>query len=446
MKPHRSSVPVVAFLIILLVASASSTASAADVGWQPVVAGEAATPGGFGDVNNISIGSIALFKGQLYAGCSNFIDGVEIWRSSDGLTWEPCVGPNPALISAGFGQGAPVSFMGELIVYNNGVADTLYCGVGTPTGCQVWSSTDGRNWTQEVGGGTPPALDAPGFGNLQNQNIDHMAVFMGALWASATNSITGTQIFYSFDGSTWFLSLDDGFNDDYNVAVFDTAMFSGSGVNRIYVGLLNGNPSAGCAIVESADATWWDYSVGSSPIPGGGSSITPNGFYPNSDNLAVSALAVFKGQLYAGTLNAQPVTTELWRTGDGWNWSGASLDGYGLHNSEITWDLLADPSDAYLLASTGAGNAGVFGSTDGANWIQLNLPGFSPANNNSGVTNLIMFNGYVYGTTSNGVAIGGEELSIQDIGSFGAEIWRTGGDSIRTGLGLNTPQLPYTGR
>jgi hypothetical protein len=423
-------------------------AAAIDAGWQPVVASEATMQGGFNNPFNAAISTMTVYKGFLYAGTENR-DGAEIWRSADGLTWTPCIGPAPALIPAGFALGSTAYSIGSLIVFNNGTEDRLYCGLSAATGCQVWSTNDGANWTLEVGSGVPPALSSAGFGNPgQNLDITYMADFAGQLWASTLNPITGAQVFYSPNGSAWNLSLNDGFNDDRNVAVRSTKMFNGA----IYVGL--DNLFGTCAIVTSTDGLSWDYSVGSSPIPGGGSSITPNGFYAGSNNRAVGGLEVFKGQLYAGTWTGVVGVTELWRTSDAVHWTAADTDAYGADNAGYTYELLNDGTDTYLLAATGYLNAGVFGSTNGTTWTQLNLPGFSAANNNVAVRQLIWFNGYLYAATENGASepasVGLDPLSAQAIDGHGAEIWRIGDSPLRTGLGIGTPlptvpTLPFTG-
>jgi hypothetical protein len=51
------------------------------VTWQQVVGD------GFGDINNIKIESLVVYNGALYAAANNPVSGVELWRSTDGVTW-----------------------------------------------------------------------------------------------------------------------------------------------------------------------------------------------------------------------------------------------------------------------------------------------------------------------------------------------------------------------
>lgn len=52
---------------------------------------EAVTEDGFGDFENDAATSLTVFQGALYAGAYNPTDGPEVWRSLDGLAWEPVV-------------------------------------------------------------------------------------------------------------------------------------------------------------------------------------------------------------------------------------------------------------------------------------------------------------------------------------------------------------------
>ncbi len=78
---------------------------------------------GFGDVNNISVDSMIVFHGYIYALTRNYTTGSELWRSSTGNsgTW---VKRN----SDGFGDSANVS--GRAVIIHNGV---LYIGLDRST-------------------------------------------------------------------------------------------------------------------------------------------------------------------------------------------------------------------------------------------------------------------------------------------------------------------------
>lgn len=56
--------------------------------WETVVGTGTQTPDGFGNANNQSINAFAVLGDRLYAGTWNQVDGVEIWRTADGIAWE----------------------------------------------------------------------------------------------------------------------------------------------------------------------------------------------------------------------------------------------------------------------------------------------------------------------------------------------------------------------
>ncbi|NQE45951.1 hypothetical protein C5S31_08015 [ANME-1 cluster archaeon GoMg2] len=106
--------------------------------WEEVV-GDAATvtPRGFGDDYNGAILSATVFDGQLYVGTQNFRDMAEIWRTSDGINWEPVVQ---------YGFLRTNGYIWRLTVYNN----TLIAGTMNPfTGCEIWMSETGDFGTFE---------------------------------------------------------------------------------------------------------------------------------------------------------------------------------------------------------------------------------------------------------------------------------------------------------
>jgi hypothetical protein len=42
---------------------------------------------GLGDINNVKIESLAVYRGALHAAANNPITGVELWRSTEGVNW-----------------------------------------------------------------------------------------------------------------------------------------------------------------------------------------------------------------------------------------------------------------------------------------------------------------------------------------------------------------------
>jgi hypothetical protein len=62
------------------------------ISWQPLVA-KKTTPGnhpaGFGDPKNESVDSLAVFKNKLYAAVGRGSwEGIQVWRTDNGINWQ----------------------------------------------------------------------------------------------------------------------------------------------------------------------------------------------------------------------------------------------------------------------------------------------------------------------------------------------------------------------
>jgi len=195
----------------------SSTGNAGS--WSQVVTG------GFNsDSNNRMVCGFAEFNGYLYAAVENTTDGVEIWRTSDGVTWTQAN-------TSSFGD-ANNGETGGLAVFGG----YLYSGTrNDTTGAQLWRSSDGTTWTQVVG---------DGFGDVNNRKLESLVVFNGGLYAVAGNYVTGMTVWRSVDGITWTQVNPDGFGDSNNDATLwgnATAAFNGS----LYIGTWNWGGNGG---------------------------------------------------------------------------------------------------------------------------------------------------------------------------------------------------------
>jgi hypothetical protein len=366
------------------------------------------------------------------------------------LPWQSVVGPMPATVGSGFGDTNNMATTIS-IVYG----DRLYAAVlnGT-TGAQMWRTADGVTWMQ---------INTSGFGDANNPTIDRLAVFGGDLYAGTKNGFTGTQI-WRFDGTSWAQVNTSGFGDPNNTINQSLTVYSGD----LYAGTFN--KTTGTEIWRSTDGTTWTNVVG----PSG---VVPSGF-GNVNNQATESLTVFKGLLYAGTLNttdgtqiwrydgttwtqvnangfgnpANNVTlrsmtvfgnylyagtgyggiTQVWRSSDGTNWTnvvgpgGAIAAGFGNAKNWVTHDLTVFGD--YLYASTG--DAGqVWRSPDGLMWTQTNTDGFGDTTN-TGVFSLTVFGDYLYAGTRK-----------RNAQSGGTQIWRLQGESQPQ----PTTTLPFTG-
>ena len=195
----------------------SSTGGASS--WSQVVTG------GFNsDPNNRLVCGFAEYDGYLYASVENTMDGVEIWRTNDGVAWTQAN-------TSGFGD-AENGETGGTVVFG----DYLYAGTrNDTTGAQLWRSADGATWTQVMGNG---------FGNTDNRKLESLVVFDGNLYAVAGNYVTGMTAWRSADGATWMQINIDGFGDSNNDATNwsqATVAFDGS----LYVGTWNWSGNGG---------------------------------------------------------------------------------------------------------------------------------------------------------------------------------------------------------
>ena len=138
------------------------------------VSTEAPVIDGFETTENKSISALASFQGSLYAGTWN-LQGVQVWRSSNGVEWEqlsgvgnPSIGPHNAL----------EVYDGQLylVVQNDS------------TGLEVWRTPNGIDWEQ---------VGFAGFGDGNNQYSFYdnaTTVFKGNLYVATNNFATGGEV------------------------------------------------------------------------------------------------------------------------------------------------------------------------------------------------------------------------------------------------------------
>ena len=122
---------------------------------QAVPVWEQVNSNGFGDPQTGEVTALEAFNGYLYAGTHNPIDpaplydGAQIFRSSDGVTWNPVTQP-------GFGNAhdiAPPAIL-DFIVFNN----QLYASTGRGNASQIWRTSNGTIWAP---------MDVTGFSELR---------------------------------------------------------------------------------------------------------------------------------------------------------------------------------------------------------------------------------------------------------------------------------------
>jgi hypothetical protein len=284
--------------------------------WRMDAAGNwnAVMTDGFGESTNVGIERLVEFKGRLYAGVESSIDnppytaGGEIWRSSNGATWEQ-------MVDDGFDN-----------LYNGGIfhmavySDQLYAGSWTYTntlGAGIWRSStgDAGDWTQ---------VAANGFGDPGNRAILTMQEFDGYLYAGTRSYSPNGADIWRYDGVAWTPVVTDGFGytDTYDIAalaVLGEYLYAGTGRYDPNTQSYPGGQLWRCTRASGCDeASDW-------------SLVVADGF-GKAANVNIAALHTFDHYLYAATYNVES-GMEVWRTPDGVSWDQVGFAGLGDSNN-----------------------------------------------------------------------------------------------------------------
>ena len=352
------SVGLVLFLVVIAAAQALSPES----GINPAANAPAGTgdwrqanENGFGNPATTWVPSLEAFKGYLYAGTGNWVEGGQVWRTTDGSSWEPVSEPgfgsaytitNAALIdmiefkgqlyvSTGWrfvaGQSAPgqiwrspngtdwtqVEDAGfddpdNLAIAAFGVfSNTLYVTTHSNNGVEIWRSGtgDSGDWARVV---------AHGNGNANNSLGTSLMEFKGFFYAAVNNETDGAEIWRTDNGATWTPVSSGGFDSPLNIETGGFAIHD----ENLYIGTRN--DTTGGQIWYSNSGTDWTQRVG-------------DGF-GDINNIRIDSLISYHGVLNAGATNI--VTgIEMWRPAYYTTWTQVNLDGFG-DSSNVGYGLV----------------------------------------------------------------------------------------------------------
>jgi hypothetical protein len=369
----------VTFALIILVTSPAS----AQLSWQKIV-GNPILGDGFGDSNNTSALSSAVFAGVPYIGTGNTTTGTEVFRLTSGdWSWTQ-------VNSDGFGGDSWNAY--SMAVFNN----YLYVGTWRDTfvagdPMKIWRSNNGTIWTQ-VGGDS--------FGEAGNCEPYSMAVFNNHLYVSVSNHMYGAQIWRTLDGTNWSKVLDFATIDADNYDIPAMAVFGG----MLYAGTYRGTLT-GLEMWATANGTSW-------------SQVNTNGF-GNADNHGTFAMAAFNGYLYVATYNWD-TGLEVWRSPGG-AWSQVVSNGFGDGSAMGAFAMMAHQGALYLATQNGSGTT-VWRTFDGTDWHPASKPGFGDVANQSVTTMFELDNGLYAGTFN---PAGGELWRLPVLFSDGFESGNT---------------------
>ena len=304
-------------------------------------------------------------------------------------------------------------------------------------------SYDEQELAQEVPGWQQ--VNSNGFGDQQTGEVSALGAFNGYLYAGTHNPVDpsllfdGAQIFRSPDGVTWTPVTQPGFGNPHDTAapaILDLAVFN----RKLYASTGRGDGPG--QIWRAPDGVSW------APMVTAG--------FGDPDTVDITALAVYKGVLYAGATNLIS-GAQIWRSfsGDSNTWTqvapglpgsaAATVTGFAVFDSALYAAVESDApaqiwlsyggdwttvmSDGFGNSSTtstggmaeflgylyvGAGNtvdgAQLWRTNDGASWGQAINPGFGDPNNQK-VEMVFVFQNHLY-------------ISVKNA-QTGIELWRS---------------------
>jgi len=232
--------------------------------WEQVVGHNAPLiKGGFGNFNNVAIWTMEEFNGQLYAGTMNWDfsqnGGCEIWRTEDGIHWENVVlkGFKPNMTALDRFIGVTNTYAWSMEVFQNQLYVGTFNGMyrlftDVGMGCQLWRTSDGKNWSKVSLANDLTGGSKDGFGEPENYGIRKMVVYNNELYVGTAANIVlnkGCEI-WKYDGVDWtpIISADvpgiektdieySGFGNPLNKYVWSMIVSSD---NKLWVGTANG--------------------------------------------------------------------------------------------------------------------------------------------------------------------------------------------------------------
>lgn len=334
MKKSFVIVTIIVLSISLTALLVQAAISAVDPGWIQV------NSDGFGDARNL-VKSLEVYNGQLYAGTWGSEDGhpAQIWRASDGKTWNQVSPPWAATNGVAF----------DMQPFNN----QLYVGTANDNGGEIWRSSDGSTWEQVV---------ASGFGDANN-SIRTFDVFSNTVLVATANITTGVEIWSSSTGNngSWTQVNANGFG--YGTTAQDVTMdvFNGS----VYVGL--GRDSSGTAeLWQSNDGITW-------------TSVFTDGL-GNANNTHVASMEEYNGYFYIGLRNTND-GGEVWRSSDGTDWTTVFAGGNGNSDNQRPYGLTTFNGNLYLTMNNSSTGVEIWESTDGISWQVIADNGWGDSGN-----------------------------------------------------------------
>jgi hypothetical protein len=241
-----------------------------------------------------------------------------------------------------------------------------------------------------------------GLGDASNVGIDRLTEFGGQLYASTwVEDGSGAQIWRSPSGSagTWSQVAQGGLGSANNTEFMTLTPFGG----YLYTGTWVQDSG-----VHGAEI--WRSTTGNN---GSWTRVVSNGFDNNPNNAATLSMKVFAGSLYASTFNSS-TGGEVWRTGDGVNWTQVNTDGFGSAANSHVVSLEVFGGKLYAGTRNTSTGGEIWRTSNGTSWERVLQGGFGNADNQA-IAALVAFRG--------------ELIALVGNSSAGPGVWRssTGG-------------------
>ena len=280
---------------------------------------------------------------------------------------------------------------------------------------RIWRMTAAGAWSQ---------ANTDGFGDNNNREIDALAEFDGQLYAAAYNWVcddancntghtNGPQVWRSADGATWDNVTPAGGFGAGAIWVNAFVVFD----NQLYMSIA-GDSTRGAQVWRTPDGT-------------SSTRVVENGFANDVYNYMAPSLAVFNGNLYAGTGHGDWYNDghpdgllggEVWRSGDGTTWIPVNTPGFGNLEAYRVESLHVFQNGLYAYVShtnSTAAGADVWRCTktvcsEQSDWTQVVTNGFGVPQNQ-----------YLYA----GAVSGGYLYGAVDNPTTGMQLWRTANGS-----------------
>lgn len=246
-----------------------------------------------------------------------------------------------------------------------------------------------------------------GIGDINNDRAASMAIYDGHLYVGLNNGVTGGEVWrvsIAGDqlGTDWVQVNNDGFGDADNDRIRALQVFK----NKLYAGTRNTNDGG---------QIWQTGAVGGPPFTDW-TKVGGDGLGYPTNNRRINSMAIYDGDLYAGTANFNR-GCQVWKSTDGTTWTRVGTQGFGDSDNTIASWMIS--YNGYLYVGTRNERDGVeiwrtagVGGPPYTDWTQVNASGFGDSDNRHAAS-MAVFNGYLYVGTDN-----------EDTG---AEIWRTAG-------------------